>query len=108
MFCPWNSVRDVQERPPGGSQLYEDQEVARLPYEESEEVLKRFRPTSAWNLERVVAVAQKLTVDGITVAISSLELTVEVTRLVPDPYEEGERAGDGISYEGPWTFRFSL
>lgn len=36
------------------------------------------------------------------------ELEVGVPRLVADAYEDGEYAGDGPSYEGPWTFRFSL
>ena len=36
------------------------------------------------------------------------ELEVEVTRLVPDAYEDGEYGGGGPSYKGPWIFRFSL
>jgi hypothetical protein len=36
------------------------------------------------------------------------ELEVEVARLVCDAYEDGRYRGDGPSYDGPWTFRFSL
>lgn len=182
IFCPWTSLRDLRlqssPRPP-----FDDDEFGMLlPHGEPEDetnIPERLQHPSARALERVVPVAQKLTVGGITVAISSLELyeggigvlrwqvhfgeaqfqhgegfgipepwfeirdgegrtlpwspqgagaggrdadgdvrvgelpeagelEVEVTRLVPDPYEEGERAGDGTSYEGPWTFRFSL
>ena len=74
MFCPWNSIRDVRLQAPESPAFYEGEEVGTLPYEETEEILRRFRPTSARNLERVVPVAQKLTVGEITVAITSLEL----------------------------------
>lgn len=36
------------------------------------------------------------------------ELEVEVTRLVSDAYAGGGYGEDDRSYEGPWTFRFSL
>lgn len=39
---------------------------------------------------------------------NSGELQVEVTHLIPDAYAAGEYGGDDLSYEGPWTFRFSL
>lgn len=182
MFCPWTSVRDVRlqssSRPPFG-----DDEFGMLaPHGEPEDeanVPDRLPRSSARTLERVVPVAQKSTVGGITVAISSLELyeggigvlrwqvhfgenqlrygggfgipepyfeirdsegrtlpwapqgggasdrdadgdvrvgelpnagelEIEVTHLVADSYEHGEYAGDGSSYEGPWSFRFSL
>ena len=74
IFCPWNSIQDIHPQSPEGSAFYESEEVGTLPYEETEEILRRFRPTSARNLERVVPVAQKLTVGEITVAIASLEL----------------------------------
>lgn len=153
-----------------------------MPYGEPEDeadVPELLQHPSARTLERVVPVAQKLTVGGITVAIASLELyenglgvlrwqisfeesplrhggdfgipepwfeirdsegrtlpwspqgagasdreadgnarvgelpdagqlEVEVTRLIADAYEAGEYGGDGLSYEGPWIFRFSL
>jgi hypothetical protein len=143
-----------------------------------ESILTRRTP-SARTLERVVPVAQKMEVGGVTVAIASLELygdglgmlrwqisfeehalrgagdtgipepefeiqddsgrtlpwsprsagasdgdadgqaqveglpdagalEVEIPRLVTDAYGDGEYRGDGPSYEGPWTFRFTL
>lgn len=36
------------------------------------------------------------------------ELEIRVPRLVADAYEDGEYRGIGPSYEGPWTFRFSM
>lgn len=36
------------------------------------------------------------------------ELEVGVPRLISDAYMDGEFMGEGPSYEGPWTFRFTL
>ena len=80
LFCPWDSLHRVRERPPWlappheepeegmrSSETYEMREVAPEPAPE------RRRP-SARTLERVVPVAQRVRVGGITVAIASIEL----------------------------------
>ncbi|CAN5878709.1 hypothetical protein BH23ACT11_BH23ACT11_19110 [soil metagenome] len=36
------------------------------------------------------------------------DLEVDVARLVTDAHDDGEYAGDGPSYAGPWNFRFTL
>lgn len=77
MSCPWTSVRDVKlqssSRPP-----FDDDEFGMLaPHGEPENeanVPDRLPQTSARTLERVVPVAQKSSVGGITVVISSLEI----------------------------------
>jgi hypothetical protein len=192
LFCPWESLHRVRERPPWlappheeleeGPQSRESYELRKTSEEEiAPEPIPERRQPSARTLERVVPVAQRDTVDGITVAIASLELygeglgilrwcisfgeevlcrdpdlgfgmpepefeipaaggrilpwsprgagysdaeadgdveirdlpkegelEVRVPRLVSDSYEDGEYLGDGPSYEGPWTFRFTL
>ena len=192
IFCPWESLRTVRDRwtwprPPHeeqtagegapGEESYELREVSEV--EAAPEPLPEFRTPIARTLERVVSVAQKMKVGGVTVAIASLELygeglgvmrwlvsfddgswdigrdsgvpeplfefrdgadrtlmwwpqgggasdgeasgdvrieglpdagelNVEVPRLVADAYEDGEYRGDGPSYDGPWSFRFTI
>lgn len=77
MFCPWDSVRNVRSQMPENPPFGEDEFGMLLPYGEPEDeadVPERFQHPSARTLERVVPVAHKLTVGGITVAIASLEL----------------------------------
>jgi hypothetical protein len=84
MFCPWDSLRRLQDRPPFFMlpheepesdeyyELYEHREVS--PGEiEPEPPVERPR-TSARNLERVVPIAQRQAVDEVTLALTSLEL----------------------------------
>lgn len=87
LLCPWESFQQAHDRPSwfmppreeevSGEEL-QIREVPEsvMPFEESD-VLGRLperREPSAGTLERVVPVAQRMTVGGITVAISSLEL----------------------------------
>ena len=192
IFCPWESLRTVRDRwtwprPPHeeqtagegapGEESYELREVSEV--EAAPEPLPEFRTPIARTLERVVPVAQKSTVGGVTVAIASLELygeglgvlrwmvsfegdlwdigndtgvpeprfeirdspgrdltwlpqgggasdgeasgdvmveglpdtgalSVEVPRLVADAYEDGGYRGDGPSFDGPWSFQFTV
>jgi hypothetical protein len=82
MFCPWNSLRRVRppsfmpphEEPESDEyyELYEHREVS--PEEiEPEPPVERQR-ASARNLERVVPIGQRQTVNEVTVALTSLEL----------------------------------
>ena len=79
MFCPWESLGRVRDRPPSpphdeqeGGEFYELREV--LETEAAPETLPELQTPLARTLERVVSVAQKMKVGGITVAIASLEL----------------------------------
>jgi hypothetical protein len=87
MFCPWDSLRRVRERPPWLRPPYEEPGPEEAPlerefYELREATAEELAPerpvgrreTSARNLDRVVPVAQRQTVGEITVAITSLEL----------------------------------
>jgi hypothetical protein len=90
LFCPWDSLRQVRERPPwlrppheepppdeatGDREFYHLHEVIEVPEEEIvPETFPERREASARTLERVVPVVQKQTVGGITVALTSLEL----------------------------------
>lgn len=89
MFCPWESLHQVRERPswlrppheepgdgPEDPAGHESFEVREFPAEEEgpELPVERRRETSAHNLERVVPIAQKRAVDDVTVALASLEL----------------------------------
>ncbi len=89
MFCPWESLHRVRDRPPwllppheepgdepGDSAEYESFELREVPAEEKrfEPHFERRREPSARNLERVVPIAQKRAVDDVTVALTSLEL----------------------------------
>ena len=84
MFCPWDSLRRVRDRPPFFMppheepesdeyyELYEHREVS--PEEIEPEPSVERRRASARNLERVVPIGQRRTVGDITVALASLEL----------------------------------
>lgn len=87
MFCPWDSLRRVRERPPwlrppheepegGETWEWESYELREVSPEatEPEPPAEHRRSPSARTLERVVPLAQKRTVGGITVALASLEL----------------------------------
>jgi hypothetical protein len=91
LFCPWRSLRRVRDRlpwfmpphgeelepgePTPGSEYYEIYESRQAAVEEiTPEPPPERREASARTLERVVPVAQKRTVGGITVALTSLEL----------------------------------
>lgn len=67
MFCPWDSVRNVRAQTPENPPFGEDEFGMLLPYGESKDeadVPERLQHPSARTLERVVPVAQKLTVGG--------------------------------------------
>lgn len=85
MFCPWDSLARVRERPPWLAPPHEEPEETldeRGFYELREAAPEEVVPeppverprASARNLERVVPVAQKQAVGGITVTFASLEL----------------------------------
>lgn len=87
MFCPWDSLGRVRERPPWLAPPHEGPEMEEASDERGFYELREAAPeevvpeppverprASAWNLERVVPVAQKQAVGGITVALASLEL----------------------------------
>ena len=84
MFCPWDSLRRIRDRPPWFIpphekpeseeyyELYEHREV--LPGEIEPEPPVERRRASARNLQRVVPIAQRRTIGEVTVALTSLEL----------------------------------
>jgi hypothetical protein len=87
LFCPWDSLRRVRERPPWLRPPHEEPEPDEAPlekefYELREDTAEEAAPepyverrrTSARNLERVVPIAQRRTVGEVTVALTSLEL----------------------------------
>ena len=85
LFCPWESLHRVRDRPPWLAPPHEESEAGQQGWEIYEvrqaseeglapEPLPGHRKPSARTLDRVVPVAQRLTVDGITVSIASLEL----------------------------------
>jgi hypothetical protein len=84
MFCPWDSLHRVRERPPWlappheevGSEEWETYEMREVSAEDTvpDEPAERRREPSARTLERVVPIAQRRTVGDITVALPSLEL----------------------------------
>lgn len=85
MFCPWDSLRRVRERPPWlgppheePDEAYQEQEFFELreatPEETTLQPPERRRRASAQNLYRVVPVAQRQTVGEVVVALTSLEL----------------------------------
>ena len=87
MFCPWDSLSRVRDRPPWlrmphEEPLPEEAPLEREAYELREataegtapELPVEHRRASARNLERVVSIAQQRTVGGTTVALTSLEL----------------------------------
>lgn len=110
MFCPWDAVRRVElQRPespahaPGGTELleYMDGELADEPegaFEESQRI-------SAQTLGRVIPVAQKQTVEGVTVALTSLELYGEgwgVLRWLVSFEEHVSHHGGDFGIPEPW------
>lgn len=89
MFCPWESLHRVRERPPWLRPPHEEPgdepedpaghesfELKEVPAEEEgpEMSVERRRGPSARNLERVVPIAQKRVIGDVTVALTSLEL----------------------------------
>jgi len=84
MFCPWESLRRVRERPPWlappheepGPEEWESYELREISTEEAgpEPPVEGRREPSTRTLERVAPIAQKQTVGGITVAMVSLEI----------------------------------
>lgn len=86
MFCPWDSLRRVRERPwwlrapheqPGAEEPQEQEffELREISSEEAApEPLEQRKQASARNLDRVVPIAQKRTVGEAVVALASLEL----------------------------------
>jgi hypothetical protein len=84
MFCPWDSLRRLRDRPPffmpphekpESDEYYELYEHREVPPEEiePEQPVER-RRASARNLDRVVPIGQRRTVGEVTVALTSLEL----------------------------------
>lgn len=89
MFCPWDSLHRVRDRPPWLRPPHEEPgdepedpaglesfDLSEIPAEEEapEIPVERRREPSARNLERVVPIAQKRAVGDVTVALTSLEL----------------------------------
>lgn len=87
MFCPWDSLKRVRDRPPWLRPPHEEAEPGEEPREEEyygPGVPAALRPpprgppairrSSARSLERVVSIAQRRTVGEVTVALASLEL----------------------------------
>ena len=128
MFCPWESLRRVRERPwwlrppheepapdePQEQEFFELREVT--PEDEDPETLERTRNASARDLDRVVPIAQRQTVGEITVALASFELFGEglgvlTYRLsydrgmfaggIPEPQLVVRVVGSGV--ELPWS-----
>ncbi len=87
LFCPWDSLRLVRERPPWLRPPHEEPGPEEVPQEQgfyelreatAEEVAPEppveRRRASARNLDRVVPIGQRRTVGEVTVALTSLEL----------------------------------
>jgi hypothetical protein len=87
LFCPWDSLKRVRDRPPWLRMPHEEPDPGEAPQEQgfyelreatAEEVAPATpverRRVSARNLERVVPIGQRRTVGDITVALASLEL----------------------------------
>ena len=84
LFCPWDSLHRVRNRPPWlappheepGPEELEAYEMVEVPGEEAvpDPPIERRREATARTLERVVPVAQRQTVGDVTVALASLEL----------------------------------
>ena len=134
LFCPWECLHRVRDRPPWlapphevseeGQQGWESYELREASEEDvAPEPLPERREPSARTLERVVPVAQRVTVDGVTVAIASLELygeglgvlrwqvsfMEEALRRDPDPWfgmpEPKFEISDGNGRTLPWSPR---
>jgi hypothetical protein len=132
IYCPWDSLRRLQDRPtffmppheePESHEYYELYELREVPPEEIEpEPYLERRRASAQNLELVVRDESGRELpwslqgssnstdeaDG-EVEVRDLpetgELEVEVARLVSLAFDE-EVVED--SHDGPWTFRFAI
>ncbi len=108
MFCLWGTVRDVRLQSAAGTPFYGDEEAGILPYEDLDEITEaseRLREPSAQTLERVVPVAQRQTVGGVTVAIASLELYGEglgVLRWQVSFEEPPSQPGGNFGIPEPW------
>ncbi|MDP9487236.1 MAG: hypothetical protein M3Q49_15890 [Actinomycetota bacterium] len=87
MFCPWDSLHRVRDRPPWLAPPHEElapeepetqeaYEVREVPAEElaPDPPTEHRRDPTARTLERVVPIAQRRSVGDITVALASLEL----------------------------------
>ena len=87
LFCPWDSLGRVTDRPPWLWTPHEEPKPERVPLEQefyelreatAEEVAPvppvERREASARNLLRVVPIAQRRTIDEVTFALTSLEL----------------------------------
>jgi hypothetical protein len=86
MFCPWDSLLRVRDRPPWLAPPHEEREpvgetqepasfdIERASAREPESPVERRREPSARALERVVPVARKQTVGDVTVALTAMEL----------------------------------
>jgi hypothetical protein len=86
MVCPWGSLRRVRERPPWltlpgevpaeyseDTEVYQAEEVPEDPEPPPLDLYAKRREALAENLQRVVPIAQRKMVDGITVALVCLE-----------------------------------
>lgn len=71
LFVPWDSLRTVRDREP---QPQSSQETTPDEEEDETEMTSEYREPSARTLERVVPIAQRQTIEGITVSLVSLEL----------------------------------
>jgi hypothetical protein len=136
LFCPWDSLKRVRDRPPWLRMPHEEPELGEEPQEEEYYELYEWReaPTedvmpeppqgrqpSAHILERVVSIAQRRTVGDITVVLASLELFGEGLGVLRYriSYEEGMFEGgygipepelvirDESDRELPWSPRGS-
>jgi hypothetical protein len=130
IFCPWETFRRDHDLPPWfeppldgpeDRELYQVREIPVHAPPPPELPPQRLEP-SARTLQRIVPVAQKQTVGGITVALTSLELHGEGLGSLgwrisfeEDLYSEGGRGvpepefvlRDGAGRELPWSPRSS-
>lgn len=82
LFCPWESLERVRDRPPwltsphegSGAYSAEQQFSTECASEDPAPPRERRPEPSARTLERVVSIARRETIGGITVALTSLEL----------------------------------
>jgi hypothetical protein len=87
LFCPWDSLRRVRDRPPWLRMPHEEPGPEEAPLEQEFYELRETtaeegapeppverRRTSARNLERVVPIGQRRAVGEVTLALTSLEL----------------------------------
>jgi hypothetical protein len=107
MFCPWDSLRRVRERPSWLRPPHEEPEEARqeqgffelrevTPEEVLPEPPEQYRRASARDLARVVPIGQRQTVGEITIALTSLELFGEGLGVLRYRISYGEGMFEGI------------